>query len=45
MNYEKGNMEKDTKKRIIKFRGKRIYDNVWIYGNLIIYSETDYEIK
>lgn len=38
-------MEKDTKNRIIKFRGKQIYDGKWVYGNLIIYSETDYEIE
>lgn len=38
-------MEKDTKNRIIKFRGKQICDGVWVYGNLIIYSETDYEIE
>lgn len=38
-------MEKDTKNRIIKFRGKQICDGIWVYGNLIIYSETDYEIE
>lgn len=38
-------MGKDTKNRIIKFRGKQICDGVWVYGNLIIYSETDYEIE
>lgn len=38
-------MEKDTKNRIIKFRGKKICDGIWVYGSLIIYSETDYEIE
>lgn len=38
-------MEKDTKNRIIKFRGKQICDGIWVYGNLIIYSETDYYIE
>lgn len=38
-------MGKDTKNRIIKFRGKQICDGKWVYGNLIIYSETDYEIE
>lgn len=38
-------MEKDIKNRIIKFRGKQVCDGKWVYGNLIIYSETDYEIE